>query len=168
MRRAVPRSGGGLLSASDTLRAEADEHFSDARLEHQHDRILRHLQGPDGNARILPFPVAPSYRSPRLWPRLANRWIAGAAAAGLVVGLAAGLMLDTHSWGALGRRSPNGIIARTTPSRPGSIEGLRVSDAADERLLLEIDEALHSPRTPELQPFDALTPHVQEIAVTFK
>lgn len=150
-----------LTETREDLQLEADEYFTDARLDHQRERILRHLQGADVNARILPFPVSPSFRSRLVWPRLATRWIAGAAAAGLFVGLAAGLMMDLRH---RGWRTPNAFVALTSAPRGGTI----LSDAADERFLSEIDEALSSQRAAELQPFDALTPHVQEIAANLR
>jgi hypothetical protein len=36
--------------------------------------------------------------------------------------------------------------------------------AADEAFLSDLELALERPRTRELQPFDALTPHVRDIA----
>jgi hypothetical protein len=151
-----------MTGSAEALRLEADQHFTDARLEHQRERILRHLHGSDVNARILPFPTSPSFRSQLAWPRLATRWVAGAAAAGLLVGLAAGLMMDARrhqDWW-----SPRSMVALSPSARPLP----RPGDAADERFLLEIDEALSSQRAAELQPFDTLTPHVQEIAANFK
>lgn len=156
-----------LTDTRDELEREADEYFTDARLDHQRERILRHLQGTDANARILPFPISPSSRSRLVWPRLATRWIAGAAAAGLVVGLVAGLMMDARFGRGSLWRMPNALVALTSPRSTPRTVGV-VSDAADERFLSEIDEALSSQRAAELQPFDALTPHVQEIAVNLR
>lgn len=157
-----------LLGAKEALEREADEYFTDARLAHQQERILRHVQGSDVNARILPFPVSPSVRTHLVWPRLATRWIAGAAAAGLFVGLAAGLMMEARYHRGFTWRTPKALVALTSPPRGVSLAGTLLSDAADERFLSEIDEALSSQRAAELQPFDALTPHVQEIVANLR
>jgi hypothetical protein len=58
--------------------------------------------------------------------------------------------------------------ARLAPApvvRVGSSPSVLIESFDDDMFLLELEFALERPHTQELQPFDALTPHVQEIDV---
>lgn len=75
-----------------TAHAEADEVFAPERLGAQQAAILRRLEALERPARVIAFPrhTRPISSS----QPLARRWVATAAAAGLVIGLAAGQLLD--------------------------------------------------------------------------
>jgi hypothetical protein len=87
-----------------------------------------------------------------------------AAAAGLIIGLAAGLTVGTHPFGAdFARRSPAAQTASQLPnSASRTVQGPRESDEA---FLRELESALEGPRVQELQAIDALTPRVREVAL---
>jgi hypothetical protein len=142
----------------------ADAVFTEARLVHQRERIMRRIDV--HGARVLPFPVAElgarrAARQPSMM-----RWIAAAAAASLLVGLTAGRVWHLSDDAAATR------IARATVTSPSDVTGgTRVMTAAltrqdlDNALLAEVELALSSPRTPELRAIDALTLEVSDAAL---
>jgi hypothetical protein len=109
--------------------------------------------------------------------RLATRWIAAAAAAGLFVGVAAGTFFDfgtRFDFGLRGRRGFGRLVAReagnpSVPARVAPVSAVagaaRSVEAADDdnEFMSALDLALDRPHTRELVAFDALTPHVREI-----
>jgi hypothetical protein len=91
--------------------------------------------------------------------RVAPRWVAAAAAAGLFVGAAAGMFYDAsrpgHATAVTATAGPP-VEPRPAPRPAATIE----DDAA---LLSEVELTLDRPHTLELQPLDTFTPHVREI-----
>ena len=77
-----------LNEVNATANATADAAFPPERLARQHARILSRLVPHRQLARIIAFPHARHTSMPS--PRPIRRWVAGAAAAGLVVGMVAG------------------------------------------------------------------------------
>lgn len=151
------------LAARDAA-AEADAHFAPERLAAQQAHILRRLENAERPARVLPFPL-----STRPFPGArtgARRWIAAAAAAGLLTGIVAGRAFDFgNSW-----RTSSLSQTQTLASSRGRTPVLTASGtpaaASDERLLGEIEAALVEPRVDELRAIDALTPRVREASFT--
>jgi hypothetical protein len=141
----------------DVAVTAADAAFPQDRLATQHARILQRIDQHGRAARVLTFPATelPDLRSLRARP--AARWIAGAAAAGLAIGLLLGHM--AHDFPTFGRPSRTGIVA-TTASRPASQPTLRAVNTAlnDEEFLGEIENALNGPTLVALQPLNDLTP----------
>ena len=90
-RRALSRT---LAEVTQAAAIAADEAFPPTRLARQRLRILQRIEHLGRQGRVLAFPgravVAPSI----LRPRSLRRWVASAAVAGLVVGLAAGRVVD--------------------------------------------------------------------------
>ena len=72
--------------------AEADEHFPADRLAVQHAQIVRRLEVADRPPRVIAFPKASAPLTSR--SSHASRWIAAAAAAGLIVGVGVGQVMD--------------------------------------------------------------------------
>lgn len=149
--------------------AEADALFPPDRLRVQHQRIAHRIAHVGRAARVLSFPrqlvdrtitASPSHTAPR--------WIAAAAAAGLFVGVALGA---SYGWQWRAGSAPpaavseNAAAAGVTAWTPIPTRGTAPAPdvAADDAFLSELELALDRPRTSELQPFDALTPHVREI-----
>jgi hypothetical protein len=124
--------------------------FTPARLAAQRSRIMRRLDGVGRAARVLEFPErsAPTGRGER--PALARRWVAAAAAMGLVAGLGSSLLIEQRF-----ARTPveetTRLVARPLP-------------ATDDDLLGDIDQALLELPAPELRAIDALTPASYEVA----
>jgi hypothetical protein len=140
--------------------AETDELFTAHELRVQQQHILRRIEHLGHPARVLSFPARLMRRHFTATARMiAPRWAAAAAAAGLFVGLGAGLMLDA-------RRPPMAMSVNrparvAAPVVPASVPAPVIDDAA---FLSELEAALGGPHNQELLPFDALTPRVQEIS----
>jgi predicted anti-sigma-YlaC factor YlaD len=148
------------LSASGA--ADADSVFTADRLRAQHLQIARRLEQVGRPARVISFPgrVARATLSPSS-TRWTPRWIAGAAAAGLFVGVAVGASYN------FGGRSLVSETTRQASSRltPVATRGNSPAEvAADDAFLSDLELALERPHTRELQAFDALTPHVREVS----
>ena len=143
--------------------AEADELFTPDRLRLQQQQIARRLETLGRPARIISFPGNVVRRTfTASTTRIAPRWAAAAAAAGLFVGIALGASYE-WDWRArpgvlsMGGRS---VLSRTAGAQPR----VNANDANDEAFLSELDLALERPRTRELAAFDAFTPHVREVS----
>jgi len=144
--------------------AEADAVFPPERLRAQRMVISRRLEHLGHQARVITFPGRSSgARFGAAAPRPARRWIAAAAAAGLIVGVGTGLFLDREG------RGPNRRLAvqlghQAVLTSPGRIELMRPDPFdSDQAFLSELELAGERPRIRELTAVDALTPHVREV-----
>ena len=166
-----------LTSLSEEADADVSALFPPERLRAQQQEIARRLEFIGRAARVITFPgraatpaaaVAPAPQ--RSVARLAARWIAAAAAAGLFVGVAAGTLYnfgprfdvarDTRRAGlaAAGRQSIASAPARrTAPAVEKAVVDM------DDMFMSDLESVLDRPHTSELTAFDALTPHVREI-----
>lgn len=149
--RAVESMQIALAGDHQAAEAEADAHFTPARLERQRAAILRHIT-PHPAARVLSFPsrgrVMPAAR------RVARRWVAAAAAAGLIVGLWAGRSLYEPRSTRLGSGAAP-AFASADASSPSS-------SPSEEAFLVELEVAVGSPRFEPLVPLDAMLPPIHE------
>lgn len=143
----------------------ADDAFTPDRLAAQKSQVLRRIENLARPVRVLAFPrprrVAPSVN------RAGRRWVAVAAAAGLIVGLAAGLAVNVHPFGSdFVQRNvfTRAAIARAE-STPGRAQTVPDRFVTDEAFLTELEAALDGPRVEELAALDALTPRVREVAL---
>ncbi len=146
---------------------DADEIFTPQRLEQQQAQILRRIEHLHRSAHVISFPLRVTHHIAGASTRVAPRWLAAAAAAGLFVGVAVGGMFS-------GQRSGRSVAPRVTTSfttpqvtPPPAVLVSAPAEAADtfddDRLLRELEMALERPRTRELLPIDAWTPLVREI-----
>jgi hypothetical protein len=133
---------------------------------------LEHLAHP---AHIISFPPRVARHMTATSSRVAPRWIAAAAAAGLFIGVAVGRFLDLGTPADRFERMRIPAVA-TAHALPPSITGVDAPGAAigpapvadgqiadDEDVFLsELELALERPRTYELRPFDAFTPRVHD------
>ncbi|PWT81455.1 MAG: hypothetical protein C5B57_10380 [Blastocatellia bacterium] len=149
--------------------AETDAIFTPERLRGQQHHIARRLEHLGHPARVLTFPgrvAAPLLRSSQ--QRSVRRWIAAAAAAGLFIGVGTGLFLD---WEGSRMRPARGAIAiarQTVRPAPAVLVDLNLPAdpfEGEDAFLSELELAGERPRTRELVPFDALTPHVREVTL---
>jgi hypothetical protein len=153
-----------LVRFMDGLRAEAEADveatFPPEWREAQRDQIMRRLVHVGRAARVISFPGRLVARQMvNTASRMAPRWAAAAAAAGLLVGAAAGMYFDPRS------QPPAMTVVRPQPAaQPVSVASEPVALDADQ-FLSELESALGGPRTPELMPYDVLTPQVREIAL---
>ena len=144
-------------------RAEADEAFPPDRLAAQQAQILRRLETAGRPARVIAFPRFTGPISTQHSGR--QRWIAAAAAAGLIVGIGLGRLVDFHRpFGEPDGFTSGTQIARTSPSdRSGGIQPASVS-FSDEVLLYDGERfsATAVPIPAPLQHINAITPGARD------
>ncbi len=135
-------------------RQEADAAFPRERLAAQQIQIMRRLEAMERPARVLTFPrFARAIGAHRVGRQ---RWIAAAAAAGLLVGIGLGQTFDFS-------RRPSGLTSRAPElSRNGTQMGVqRVNLTSDEGFLYDDEPA--TARVPEsLRSLHAITPSARE------
>jgi hypothetical protein len=139
----------------DAAAAEADAAFPAERLARQHARILQRLEHEGRPARVIAFPAHGPEPS-TLRTRPATRWIAGAAAAGLVIGLLAGHLAHDFSVATPARA----IAARPVPEPTLRAVATTISD---EEFLGQLELAVEGTGGTALRPLDDLTPRVWEV-----
>jgi hypothetical protein len=164
-----------MTSLREEANADVDAWFPAERLRQQQQDIARRLEHIGRAARVISFPGRVAAR--RIHPsttRMATRWVAGAAAAGLFVGVAAGTFFDFSTrfeFGIRGRR-PVGQLGRrdaghtALPAHLAPVPSVGTATRAaeaDDVFMSALDTALDRPHTSELVAFDALTPHVRAI-----
>jgi predicted anti-sigma-YlaC factor YlaD len=168
-RRRFDELGQFLAALRTEADAELDAAFSPERMRAQQQEIARRLESVGRAARVISFPGRVAARQANAsTARLATRWIAAAAAAGLFVGVAAGSALNFGRIDFVrGARFNVGQTARQriSSSVPAVLApaAVGVSTAADDAFMSDLESALDRPHTSELVVFDALTPHVREI-----
>jgi len=137
-------------------RAEADENFSPERLASQQTLIFRRLEAAERPARVIAFP---RFTQP-LTSRTSNasRWIAAAAAAGLIVGVGVGQLMDLRHTLTV----PPAAVTAGRGDNPSVLGGdprvQTVSATRDEAFLSALDASLSRAAVPELRALDAFTP----------
>jgi hypothetical protein len=137
-------------------RAEANEVFSPERLAAQHAQVFRRLEAADRPARVIRFPRFAHPLTSR--SSNASRWIAAAAAAGLIVGVGVGNLVDLrHSL----TSAVSPVTARGPVPSTGAIREARVKTVGvnlDEAFLSDLDASISRTAVPELRALDAFTP----------
>ena len=152
----------------DRITTAAEAAFDDAlppwRMVRQRGRILRRIQraaGGRSSARILRFPSPPPAAA---GAQSSRRWLSLAAAAGLLLTVGIGQVLD-------GRRQPAdpNPAAAAAPSQPiiGPADGPPQA-VADEQFMRELEEALTSSRVTPLVALDEMTPRVRAAAIDIR
>jgi hypothetical protein len=157
----------GLVRELDFIREEAaqeaDAVFTAERLASQRDAIMRRLDRATHHADVVTFPGRRT-GTPGAWaPHPSRRWVAAAAAAGLVTGLLVGRYADVRSHS--GAPTSASAMASVAPRRATQPAGV-ISRPTDDQFLVEIEDAVTSRRIAELQALDALTsPELREISL---
>jgi anti-sigma factor RsiW len=159
----------------DNLRVEADAELDDLfpaeRLRAQQQQVARRMEHLGHAARVISFPGHPPGHPAVVTPtRVAARWIAAAAAAGLFFGIGLGGYWHTSA----PRRVA--IVARVTPpAASASLASVKVpqegpadSFEIHDQFLSEVEVAMERPHTPELAVLDELTPHVREVSIELR
>lgn len=156
---------GWLDGLRDDAHAEADELFPPERLAAQQAQILRRLEALERPARVIAFP---KFSRPATSTQgHAQRWIAAAAAAGLVLGLAAGQFVDIRNvFGGRTRAASVQAIRTAPPALPAgpAVTPASVTSVADEKLFF--GDAADRVRFATLQPMDDITPRARDLDQT--
>lgn len=156
----------------DAMRLEADEEADDVftaeRLRQQQAQVMHRIELVNRSAKVISFPGRVAHHvSGASTGRVAPRWLAASAAAGLFVGVAVGGFFSDASFrhqsvASLASEKKPSQAMPPLPVRPSTpVNAVNTID--DDAFLMELEFSLQRPHTRELQPFDALTPHVREI-----
>ena len=140
-------------------RAEADEMLSPDRLAAQQNAIFRRLEAMERPARVIAFPK--NTRPVTTSNRVTHRWVATAAAAGLVIGIATGQIVDLKK--ALDRPTPQPVpqITGTSAANRPAPQVQPANLAADEAIFYdEADSSVQSARY--LPAVDELVPRARD------
>jgi len=162
-----------MASLMNELRDAADvateAAFPAERLEEQRQQILRRLDHVHRPARVISFPTRDVAADGRMSGRMTPRWVAGAAAAGLFIGFAAGGYLGPERLHrapihmASSKVAPAMAVQRSATTPPAVRIGTTQPEADDDAFMMDLEVALTRPHNRELQPFDAMTPHVRDL-----
>ncbi len=147
-----------LADVSDVARAEADAVFTPRRLGQQHGRILQRVEQAVPHGRVISFPAGHGQGPTPLRARPEMRWIAGAAAAGLVIGLLAGHLAHDLPTGGTSPASQAGQALDATTVQAVS------TTLSEEEFLGRLEVAIDGAGGSALRPLHDLTPLVWEIA----
>jgi hypothetical protein len=139
--------------------AEASDLFPLERLALQRAQIFRRIEAAERPARVIAFPKFAQPLTSR--SSNASRWIAAAAAAGLIVGVGVGQLMDLrHSLKPAAPASVQTPFAGPpTAARPAPLVRTINTTGREEAFLLDVDDSLARVSVPELRALDDLTPH---------
>jgi anti-sigma factor RsiW len=147
-----------LTEVSGAADAEIDAAFPADRLARQQARILHRIDQDGRPGRVIAFPAGHPQATATLRSRSTSRWIAAAAAAAFVIGLAAGHM--THDFPRFSAENH----AVVTPAITGTtLRASSVPAVSDDEFLGQIEDAVDSNGPAALRPIDALTPRAWEV-----
>ena len=141
--------------------AEAEEAFPAERLAAQQAQILRRIEAAGRPARVIRFP---RFAQPiSATTSHARRWVASAAAAGLLVGVGLGQFMDLRYTRV--SHIPAAVeTAQAGPGLAGTAVGLQNASVtlSDEELMMRIED-MAAPRMPDsLVAFDSMTPRARD------
>lgn len=135
--------------------AEADTLFDDRALEAQRHKILARLANLGHGAKVIRFPHATQVESPV--PSVNRRWITVAAAAGLIIGLLGGQIVNLMP-APTRRLAPMATSMTPSGSSGSGFLPARVTISQDDGLLGEVDFAVQVRSASALRALDELTP----------
>ena len=147
-----------LVETASVAAAEADAVFTPERLTRQRTHILQRLEQEGRPGRVVTFPAGQTHHARPLRARPGMRWVAGAAAAGLVIGMLAGHYAPGFRWQDT-RPSP----LAGAPPEAAALQAVSVN-LSEEEFLGRLEMAVESTGGSTLQPLDFLTPAVWEVS----
>jgi hypothetical protein len=151
------RLAGLLEEVCDVAAAQADAYFTPDRLARQRAHVLERLEHEARHGRVISFPAAHAH-APALRARPGRRWIAGAAAAGLLIGFVAEHVAHRVPGGP---SQPAALVA--ADAGPGTLQFMAVP-LTEEEFLGRMEMAVEGTAGSALRPLDDLTPRVWEAA----
>lgn len=144
-----------LSAYREAAHAEADAHFDDRALETQRHKILARLAHLGHPAKVIQFPTTAPAPVPA--SGVNRRWISIAAAAGLIIGLLGGQIVNLLPPQTRRLAPMASSIAPSASNLPGYVPA-RVTLPQDDGLLGEVDFAVQLRSASELRALDELTP----------
>jgi hypothetical protein len=141
--------------------AEADQVMSPERLGAQQAQIFRRLEALERPARVIAFPKA---NRPAISPsRVGQRWVATAAAAGLVIGVVAGQLVPFRRALAPAERPAGAVVADSAPARTGNVTPVSNIGPVDEAFIDgDTELSARSMRDSSLRALDDFTPRARD------
>lgn len=144
--------------------AEADAAFPADRLAAQQAQVLKRLEAMERPVRVIAFPKFAQPVAGR--PSLAYRWVAVAAAAGLVIGVAIGQWMDfAPRFQPQAIRTPDLVVTASPAARQDDVtlQSASARTMSDEALLSEIEASLNTtPLVDPLRAIDTITPRSRD------
>jgi hypothetical protein len=151
-----------LTDVNEATAAEVDTLFPAERLARQQARILQRIEHEGRPARVIAFPAGHGSEAFALRTRPATRWIAGAAAAGLLIGLLAGHLAHDFSIAPVRGGRIAATVVRPSAAAP-TLQAIATTISEDD-FLGQVDVAIEEAGSGSLRPLDDLTPRVWEVA----
>lgn len=156
-----------LVANADALRdvacAASDDVFDEAMLDAQRTRVLDRLAHLGQAARVLAFPHRPREASMPV-RSTSRRWISGAAAAGLIIGLVAGQLLHFLPADTVLRSDSASMQAVERSARPLIVPAsAKFPTLSDDELMEEVERAIEARNAPSLRAIDAFTPTASDL-----
>jgi hypothetical protein len=137
--------------------AEADDAFPPERLAVQHAQIFRRLEAAERPARVIRFPKFA--RPITSGSSRVHRWIVTSAAAGVMVGVALGQMMDLrHPVPAASDATVARYSEPPRSERPPALVQTASATSSDAAFMAEIEASLTRPTVAELRAIDEFTP----------
>jgi hypothetical protein len=144
------------------LRADAREDveaaFPEERFAAQHAQIFKRLEAAERPARVIVFPKFPATVSTRNSPIV--RWVATGVAAGLLVGIGLGNLMDLRHVGE--NREMGTPTRQAAATEPAGRTAPSPSAPVNEEALFEQIEAAAKPGYEALRSFDTFTPRAAD------
>jgi anti-sigma factor RsiW len=147
-----------LTEVREVATAQADATFTPDRLAKQRVRLAERIEHEARHGRVITFPAVHAH-TPSLRARPGMRWVAGAAAAGVIIGLVAGQLVYRMPRRAL----PPPSLAVTVDPAAETLQLVAVP-LSEEEFLGRIEMAVEGTAGAALRPLDDLTPRVWEVA----
>jgi hypothetical protein len=148
----------------DDARTEAEDAFPPERLAAQQAQVMRRLEALERPARVIAFPRFA--RPVSSTQSHVHRWVAAAAAAGLVIGLATGQLFDIrHAFTPVRTQATtqNARFVAPQPTARPSVVPVSASSVSDETLFFGADPARTSERLSMLRSIDDITPRARDL-----
>jgi hypothetical protein len=139
----------------EAAHAETDAVFDERALESQRHKILARLAHLGHHAKVIQFPSAAPVPVPTAGVN--RRWISVAAAAGLIIGLLGGQIINLLP-PQTRRLAPMASSMAPTAGTIGNYVPARATLPQDDGLLGEVDFAVQLRSASELRTLDELTP----------
>ena len=141
--------------------AEADEFFTRERLTTQQTQIFRRLESLEHPARIIAFPRFT--RPVSVQPGGRRRWIAAAAAVGLITGIGLGQLFELSRHRQPETMAHTRIASPLNDPSPRTMQPVSTANSDDETFLYEPEVTSSQARVPDsLQYLNAITPGARD------